>query len=296
MRQRNRVNIFSGLSCSCRTFCLTADPIRLHKFAIYLRRVASYRPRVKPALLFVLLLGLVASVSRGASPLVLPAEHECRRAIRPIKLDGKADEPAWQQAVVIDSFAAFWAKRPGKTATKARLLWDDQYLYFHAEMEDADLYADERKTNGHLWANDVFELFFKPSDQSHAYYEFQINPLNAQLHCFMPSRGAGGMQRAMSSPADAKFNMKTAVLLRGTLNNWRDNDTGWSVEGRIPWQDFHHTNGGPTVGDTWRFALCRYDYSKNYESPDLTSCAPLTQSSFHRYEVYCRLKFVAPAH
>ena len=119
---------------------------------------------MKPVLLIGLLLGLVASASAAAAPFEIPTDHECRRATGPIKLDGKADEPAWQQAVVIKSFGAFWAKRPSKTATKARLLWDDEYLYFHAEMEDADLYADERKTNGHLWDNDVFELFFKPSE------------------------------------------------------------------------------------------------------------------------------------
>jgi len=45
----------------------------------------------------------------------------------------------------------------------------------------------------------------------------------------------------------------------------------------------------------WRFALCRYDYSKNFDAPDLTSCAPLTLPSFHRYEDYCRLKFVTSA-
>ena len=250
---------------------------------------------MKPVLLIGLLLGFVASASAAAAPFEIPTDHECRRATGPIKLDGKADEPAWQQAVVIKSFGAFWAKRPSKTATKARLLWDDEYLYFHAEMEDADLYADERKTNGHLWDNDVFELFFKPSEQSNAYYEFQINPLNAQFHCFMPSRGAGGLRRALSSTEDGKFAMKTAVLLRGTLNNWRDNDTGWSVEGRIPWKDFLRSGGGPKTGDVWRFALCRYDYSKNFDAPDLTSCAPLTLPSFHRYEDYCRLKFVTSA-
>ena len=151
-----------------------------------------------------------------------------------------------------------------------------------------------RQTNGRIWENDVFELFFKPSETSLAYYEFQINPLNAQFHTFLPSRGAGGMKRALSSSDDWKFNMKTAVVLRGTLNNWRDNDEGWSVEGRIPWKDFLRTGGAPKLGDVWRFALCRYDYSKNFEFPDLTSCAPLTVQSYHHYEDYCRLKFVGP--
>ncbi len=257
-------------------------------------RGGSYRARVKSTLLATLLLALVAVPVSAAEQLVIPTAYDCPRATGPISIDGKADEPAWAKAVVIESFVAFWANRPAKTKTKARLLWDDDYLYFHAEMEDADLYADERQTNGRIWENDVFELFFKPSEKAHAYYEFQINPLNAQFHTFLPSRGYGGMKRALTSADDWKFNLKTAVVLRGTLNNWRDNDTGWSVEGRIPWKDFYRTGGAPKAGDEWRFALCRYDYSKNFEWPDLSSCAPLTASSFHRYEDYCRLKFVGP--
>lgn len=244
---------------------------------------------------FVFGLLALACTATAADRLSIPDYYECPRATGSIKIDGRADEPAWAKALVIDSFVAFWAGRPAKTKTKARLLWDDEYLYFHAEMEDADLYADVRETNGHIWENDVFELFFKPSDTSLAYYEFQINPLNAQFHTFLPSRGAGGMRRAISSPDDGKFALKTAVFLQGTLNNWRDTDKGWSVEGRIPWKDFNRTGGAPKTGDVWRFALCRYDYSKHFESPDLSSCAPLTAPNYHRYEDYCRLKFLGAA-
>ena len=263
------------------------------KFTIYARGVGFYRARMKPVLLSALLLCLAASVCRAAAPLEIPTGYECRRATGPIKLDGKADEPAWQQAVVIESFVAFWAKRPGKTKTKARLLWDDDYIYFHAEMADADLYADERQTNGNTWDNDVFEMFFKPREEALAYYEFQVNALNTRFHVFLPSRGAGGARRGRGESEDGKFAMQTAVLLRGTLNHWQDDDTGWSVEGRIPWKDFHRTGGAPKAGDTWHFALCRYDYSKNYEAAELTSCAPLRTGSFHQYEDYCRLKFLA---
>ncbi len=251
---------------------------------------------MKPILLSAVSLCLAVLTSHAADRLKIPDYYECPRATGPIKIDGNADEPAWAKAVVIESFVAFWANRPAKTKTKARLLWDDEHIYFHAEMEDADLYSDVREANGHIWENDVFELFFKPSETSLAYYEFQINPLNAQFHTFLPSRGAGGLRRALSSTEDGKFNMKTAVMLQGSLNNWRDTDKGWSVEGRIPWKDFQRTGGGPKVGAVWRFALCRYDYSKNFESPDLSSCAPLTAQSYHRYEDYARLKFVTATH
>ena len=86
--------------------------------------------------------------------------------------------------------------------------------------------------------------------------------------------------------------MVSAVKLRGTLNKYDDRDKGWTVEGRIPWTAFKPTGGRPAVGDRWKFALCRYDYSVYLERPELSSTAPLTQADFHRYEDYGELVFV----
>ena len=225
-----------------------------------------------------------------AAAFVISTNFECRRATGPIKLDGRADEPAWAKAVVIDGFVAYWAKRPARTRTKARLLWDDDYLYFHAEMEDTDLFADVREENGRTWENDVFELFFRPAESSPGYFELQVTPLNTHFNVFMLSRGAGGPE--LFAANKGAFQWKTVVALDGTLNHRQDTDKGWSVEGRIPWSDFAPTGGRPKPGDAWRFALCRYDYSKGFDSPDLSSCAPLRALDFHRYEDYGRLRFL----
>src|SRR4051812_44791840 len=91
---------------------------------------------------------------------------ECRWAHEPITIDGKADEPAWKQAQVIQNFAMPWlgtGDHGAPTQTRARLLWDQEFLYFYAEMEDSDVYADITEQNGQTWDNDVFELFFKPA-------------------------------------------------------------------------------------------------------------------------------------
>ena len=77
----------------------------------------------------------------------------------------------------------------------------------------------------------------------------------------------------------------------GTLDQSGDTDRSWSVEGRIPWTLFAPTGGQPNAGDTWRFALCRYDYGAEGTEPLLTSSAPLTQRNYHRYEDYGRLTF-----
>ncbi len=221
-------------------------------------------------------------------------EFECRFADAPIKITGKGTDPAWKNAQVIDNFYLPWLgdkARPAKTKTKAKLLWDREFLYFFADMEDADLYADIKEHNGNLWYNDVFELFFKPADDKPGYYEFQINPAGAVLDCFMPRRGAGGFDRFKN---DTKFHVDAKVNLRGTLNNWTDRDDGWSVEGKIPWTDFIKTGGRPERGEKWKFALCRYDYSVDFEGPELSTCAPLTKVNFHLFEDYATLHFVGP--
>jgi hypothetical protein len=216
------------------------------------------------------------------------ANHECRRARSPIVLDGKLDEPAWKRAEPL-TLAVAWENRPARTRTTARLLWDDQAIYFAGEMEDADLYADIAEHNGMCWLNDVFELFFKPDD-SLKYYEFQVNAAGTHLEMFLPSRGAGGYLRF--GKKDVKLGMVTKVILNGTLNRWEDKDAGWNVEGKIPWTAFTATGGKPNPGDLWRFTLCRYDYSVGFERAETSTTAPLTRADFHRYEDYAKLKFV----
>ena len=237
-------------------------------------------------------LGCAANdVKPAAAPTHPPAVRsaECRWASGPIKLDGVLNEPAWDKAQPLRDFAVYWQDRKPKTATTARLLWADDNLYFAADMEDSDLYATVKERNGMTWDNDVFELFFKPSDEKLGYYEFQVNALNTDMEMYLPSRGGGGYPRF--APL-SHLGMESAVHLDGTLNNWQDVDKGWTVEGRIPWTAFKATGGRPKPGDKWRFALCRYDYSVAFDRPELSSTAPLTQPEFHRYEDYGELTFV----
>lgn len=241
-------------------------------------------------------LGWRGDAGSGRGQPSAPGDHlsiarsaECRWATSPITIDGKLDEAAWDKAQVI-GLAVSWENRPARTATKARLLWDDNYLYFAAEMEDSDLYADVKEHNGMCWNNDVFELFFKPATDKLGYYEFQVNAANSQLEMFLPSRGAGGYNRFHFG----RLGIESAVALHGTLNDWRDKDIGWTVEGRIPWPGFEATGGKPSLGAKWRFSLCRYDFSAAFERTETSSSAPLTRPDFHHYEDFGLLTFLGP--
>ncbi len=222
------------------------------------------------------------------------ADTECRWTAVPPVIDGKLDDAAWQQAQVIDTFQSAWlpeGQRTPPTKTKARLLWDHEYLYFAAELEDTDVFANVIEQDGPAYLNDVFELFFKPARDKPGYYEFEINAANTKMDLFLPSRGSGATNR---HGTERDFHIDSVVQVHGTLNNWKDIDKGWTVEGRIPWRDFLSTGGRPAPGEVWLHALCRYDYSAGLPEVALSSSAPLSKSSFHRYEDYIGLKFVGP--
>ncbi len=245
------------------------------------------------------LLAIVLLPALSSLPAKEPARHvagaesyTCRWTTHSITLDGKGDEPAWDQADRIESFSVPWLKdRSPKTRTQARLLWDRTYLYFLADMEDHDLFADIVTHDGKTWHNDVFELFFKPSTEHDGYYEFQVNAAGTMMDMFIPQRTK---TLFVDNVEKGDFHLATRVVLKGTLNERNDRDEGWQVEGRIPWTDFRSAGGRPLSGETWGFALCRYDYDKEYSDPDLSTSAPLTEKDYHQHEHYGQLHFTGP--
>lgn len=227
-----------------------------------------------------------------------PVPLECRWATGPVVVDGTPDDPVWKEAQLLDNFHLAWLgkdDRPAKTATRARLLWDHQNLYFLAEMDDADLFADVTEHDGQTWDNDVFEMFFRPAGNKPGYYEFQVNAAGTVFDVFFPRQN---LKSVNDQKKVGTFHIEQKVRFRGTLNKRDDVDRGWTVEGRIPWTDFRRTGGRPLAGEEWRFALCRYDYNQNWPQPELSSVAPLqarkSAALFHQLEDYSTLRFTGP--
>jgi hypothetical protein len=221
-----------------------------------------------------------------------PEPYLCRFTAEPVVIDGRLDDAGWQHALEVGEFRMPWLgaeDKPAEKATRAKLLWDRDYLYVAADMDDADLYADITERDGQTWDNDVFELFLKPAADKPAYYEFQVTARNTQFDLFLPRRGHVNRFRRMH-----EFGVESAVSLRGSLDDWADRDEGWAVEMRIPWASLAMTGGRPEPGDEWRFAACRYDYDVARERPELSTCAPLSQLDFHLHEDYRPLVFEGP--
>ena len=226
-------------------------------------------------------------------------KFECRWADTPITLDGLADEPAWTHAQPITAFHVPWLgagkARLARTSTTAKLLWDREYLYFHCDMEDSDLFADIAEHDGDLWKNDVFELFLRPDSAKTGYYEFQVSAAGTTFDAFYPKYDLDAIPK-QSKAGTFKFDAK--VKLRGTLNKRDDTDKGWSVEGRIAWTDFGRAGGRPAAGEAWKLNLCRFDYNANWNEPELSCVANITKKTlsafFHQSDDYATLTFVGP--
>lgn len=214
-------------------------------------------------------------------------DYVCRWTEKTLTIDGKLNEPAWEEAIRLDRFFLMVGDgkntRPPSTRTIARLLWSDKYLYFAAEMEDTDLYGSHEGHDPPFGGDDIIELFVKPRQDLPYYWEFHVTPRGATRDYFWARRGAGADDRWMAYNAE----MQAAVTLDGTLNHWEDRDRGWTVEVAIPWSAFERMGGRPQPKDRWAFLVSRYDYSVHLERGlELSACTPLPQVNFHLFESY----------
>ena len=225
--------------------------------------------------------------------------YQCLRATAPITLDGVLDEAAWGQAQQIERLVVpprmDWIEfgmqpaRPARSLTRVKMLWDDQYLYFGAEMEDRDITCVSPPDHDSPFSSDdIIELFIKPSDEKPWYWELHVVPSGGTRDYWYARRNAGIATRWLSFDSG----MQAKVKITGTLDDWTDRDTKWVVEMRVPWSAFDRWGGKPQVGDHWRFLVSRYDYSVHLvDGVELSAAAPLPWQNFHLFEYYPYLVF-----
>ena len=115
-----------------------------------------YRPRIDPRWLPLLpaVLGLLLAFPPAAKPAdyladwarmkgITPRHYICGRAREPIQIDGKLDDPAWHSAAWTEDFVDIeGAHRPRpRFRTRAKMLWDDDYLYVYAELQEPHVWG-----------------------------------------------------------------------------------------------------------------------------------------------------------
>ncbi len=193
----------------------------------------------------------------GAEPL----QYSCVRAVTPVKIDGKLDDPAWQKAAWTDWFVDIQgdAKPKPRFRTRAKMLWDDEFLYIAAELEEPDVWATLTAHDSVIFRDNDFEVFLNPTGDTLNYFEFEINALNTGWDLFLdkPYRKGGKADNSWEIPG-----LRTAVSVDGTINDPEHRDRGWSVEIAFPWKAFQERSGKgrPNAGETWRINFSRVEW------------------------------------
>ncbi len=197
-----------------------------------------------------------------------PRSYVCRRASGAPKLDGRLDKPFWAEAPWTEEFVDIEGElkpHPHKK-TRVKMLWDDDYFYFGAQLEEDEIWATLTERESVIFHDNDFEIFIDPDGDSHQYYEFEINALNTvwDLLLVTPYRDGGPPINGWDIRG-----LQTAVHIDGTLNDPRADNRSWSVEVAMPWTILRECAEGqrpPRAGDYWRVNFSRVQWQVDVEN------------------------------
>jgi len=190
--------------------------------------------------------------------------YVCHRAGERFEIDGRIDKAVWNEAAWTEDFVDILGLR-GPTPrfrTRAKMLWDDDFFYVAAELEEPHVNGFLTEKNSILFHDNDFEVFIDPDGDNLDYYELEINALGTlwELSLPRPYRAGGPARLGTNLPG-----LKSAIHVDGTINDPSDTDRRWCVEIAFPFADlapYGGANGGapPRDGDEWRVGFSRVEW------------------------------------
>lgn len=190
-----------------------------------------------------------------------PKTYTIHKIPESIVVDGVATESAWQHINWTDPFLDIQGINlpTPRYDTKAKLLWDDEYLYIFAQLEEPHVWATIKERDAVIFQENNFEIFIDPDGDTHNYFELEINALGTfwDLMLTKPYRTGGRPLNAW----DIK-GLKVGIDIQGTLNDPSDTDEGWTLEIAIPLDVLNQTirRDQPEDGSQWRLNFSRVEW------------------------------------
>ncbi|MGC6501575.1 MAG: carbohydrate-binding family 9-like protein [Flavobacteriaceae bacterium] len=193
--------------------------------------------------------------------IVQPNNYVITRTQHAPVIDGKGNELSWEKAVFSSPFIDIEGKKKPKYKTQVKMLWDPNYLYVYAVLEEPHIWGNLRERDTVIYYNNDFEIFVSPSGTTRNYGEIEINCLGTvwDLMLDRPYRDQG---RAIN-----QWNLnglKSAVQTYGTVNDPNDIDSLWTIEIAIPLPALLSLKKGnklPREGEQWRMNFSRVEWN-----------------------------------
>lgn len=193
---------------------------------------------------------------------IVPRGYVCYRATEPINVDGKLDEDSWKNVPWTEYFNDIQGDIKPKPLfrTHAKMLWDDEYFYIGAEIEEPHVWATLTEHDSVIFRDNDFEIFIDPNGDNHEYYEIEINAFGTEWDLLLgkPYKDGGPAINSWEIPG-----LKVATHVDGTINDPSDTDKGWSVEVALPWsvlRECARRATPPKDGEQWRINFSRVEW------------------------------------
>ena len=229
---------------------------------------------MKTLFLIAIAAGFAGAQTRNVGPV---PKYEVKRAKGRIAINGLLDDEAWRHATPAVEFVFPWDNQTGaKQKTRAKLLWDSDYLSVCGQRDDP------------TYRDDAVEIFIHPGPKYKLYWGFEMNA-KAIMYDYISVPGVVHL-----TDSDVPGSM-LATTIRGTLNQRGDKDQGWTLELAIPWRAFRDFSGTPLppkAGDVWRANLNRWDGVEPNRRLSQWSDSALNTPNPHNPERFGELLFV----
>lgn len=192
----------------------------------------------------------------------LPHTYVAYRTTDTISMDGHLNEKAWQNVPWTETFTDIEGNiKPAPLySTRAKILWDNNYLYIAAQLEEPNIWATYTKRNSVIFHENNFEVFIDPDGDTHHYYEYEVNALGTEWDLFLTKPYRNGR---IPMSAWHISGLKKGLHINGTINNPTDTDASWCVELAFPWEILKECAPGrraPKPGEQWRINFSRVEW------------------------------------
>ena len=237
-------------------------------------------------------------VKGAAKPAPAPRKRYVARKIgKPIKLDGKLDEAAWNDAPSTGAFVNTMTGAPVDQKTEAKLLWDDKYLYVAFDNTDTDVWSSLTKRDDKLWTQEADELMIDADGNGKTYVELQVAPNGNVFDTYLPEYrkyedSIDPKQKPYSW--NSKMNVKVTSTARSTStttrtragpSRWRCRSRTCSGHGQGPRPSCRRR-----VGDVWRINMFRMDVPAG-KPQQASGWSPPMVGDFHALDKFGDLVF-----
>lgn len=178
-----------------------------------------------------------------------------------LKMDGNLQENAWQKAAWTTDFVDIEGSlKPLPTfKTQVKMLWNDSTLFIAAKLQEPQVWATQTHHDDIIYKDNDFEIFIDPDNNTHQYFEIEVNAINKIFDLFLPKPYRNGGDALISWDVDG---LKSGIKIDGTLNNPKDQDKSWTVEMAIPLKALRmgFPVKVPEEGTLWRINFSRVEW------------------------------------